>query len=173
MNFYNQKVLHGFLIALAFFVFIAPAAWNGFPLVFTDSLSYLTSGVDLVAPVDRPIFYGLFIRSFNVIFDLWGAVFVQAALVMYLLIRLSDVLFPSLSKTSSISWLILVGLLTFAPWFVGQLSADIFTACLFLTMIILALTSHRHPFLNSILMCILLILEVCVHSGNLIIGLLI
>jgi len=170
VNLNNPKVLGSFLVVLAFFIFITPALWNGFPLIFTDSLSYLTSGVDIVAPVDRPIFYGLFIRTFNIIFDLWGAVLIQAVLVMYLLLKLSDILFPKIPKIYSIFWLILVGLLTSASWFISQLSADIFTACLFLSMIILALTSSHQSLLNDLFMSALLILEVCMHSGNLIIG---
>lgn len=149
---------------------MAPALWNGFPLIFTDSLSYLTSGVELVAPVDRPIFYGLFIRLSNLILDLWGLIFLQSALVIFLLLNLAGSIFPNLSRRVTLLWICIVGLTTSVPWFVSQISADIFTSCLFMTMIILALNCERNSFRNIIFLGGLLILEVCMHSGNLMIG---
>jgi hypothetical protein len=160
-----------FLLAVIFLIFMAPAIWNGFPLIFTDSLSYLTSGVELVAPVDRPIFYGLFIRISNLLIDLWGLVLLQTTLVIYLLLRLADSLFPDLSKKIVLLWIIAVGIMTSAPWFVSQISADIFTSCLFLTIIILALICERASLGNIILLGGLMIFEICMHSANLLIGL--
>lgn len=149
---------------------MAPAIWNGFPLIFTDSLSYLTSSVELVAPVDRPIFYGLFIRISNFILDLWAVVFLQAALVIFVLYRLADSLFPNLSKKMVLLWVGVVGLMTSAPWFVSQISADIFTSCLFLTMIILALVCKRTSWWNIAFLGGLIIFEICMHSANLLIA---
>lgn len=150
--------------------FMAPAIWNGFPLIFTDSLSYLHSGVELVAPVDRPIFYGLFTRLSNLILDLWGLLFLQSVLVIFLLLKFAKTLFPNLSTKNSLIWLYLIGLTTSVPWFISQISADIFTSCLFLTMIILALICERATFRNILFLAVLMIAELCMHSGNLIIG---
>jgi hypothetical protein len=94
---------------------MTPAIWNGFPLIFTDSLSYLHSGVELVAPVDRPIFYGLFTRLSNLILDLWGLLFLQSVLVIFLLLKLASALFPNLSIKNSLIWLYLIGLTTSVP----------------------------------------------------------
>jgi hypothetical protein len=48
------------------------AIYNGYPLVYSDTSTYLASGFELQTPVDRPITYGLFIRltSLNG-FSLW------------------------------------------------------------------------------------------------------
>jgi hypothetical protein len=110
---------------------MAPALWNGFPLIFTESLSYLASGIKWLAPVDRPIFYGLFTRLSNLIIELWGLVILQTALVIYLLFRLANSLFPDLAKKIVLLWIIAVGVTTSAPWFVSQISADIFTRVVF------------------------------------------
>ena len=159
-----------FLLVVALGVFMAPVLWNGFPLLFTDSLSYLTSGVDLVAPVDRLIFYGLYIRLTNLLGDLWSALVFQAVLVIFLLLKLAKTVFPNLSKAVAILWVIAVGLLSSASWFVGQMSPDIFTACLFLTMMIWALSYEHSSILNTLLLGSLMILECCMHSGNIFIG---
>jgi hypothetical protein len=155
---------------MAFLIFMAPALWNGFPLIFTDSLAYLTSGVELVAPVDRPIFYGLFIRLSNLILELWGLVFLQSALVIFLLMKLAGSIFPYLPKRISLLWICLIGVTTSVPWFVSQISADIFTSCLFLTMIVLTLNCEKDSYRKIIFLMVLLILEICMHSGNLMIG---
>ncbi|MCE7530519.1 hypothetical protein [Polynucleobacter sp. IMCC 29146] len=167
----NHHRLQNFILLLVTFsIFTAPATWNGFPLIFTDSLTYLVSGIDLVAPVDKPIFYGLFIRISNLILDFWGLVIFQSALVIFLLLKLASSLFPNLSQRISLLWICLTGMMTSVPWFVGQISADIFTSCLFLTIIILALNCERASYGNIILLGGLMILNICMHSGNLMIG---
>ena len=168
MKFY--KLQNFILFGIVSIIFMTPAIWNGFPLIFTDSLSYLHSGVELVAPVDRPIFYGLFTRLSNLILDLWGLLFLQSVLVIFLLLKLASILFPDLSIKNSLIWLYLIGLTTSVPWFISQISADIFISCLFLTMVILALVCERASFGNIIFLAGLMILEICMHSGNLIIG---
>lgn len=170
LSFDRKKLLNIFLLALAFLSLVWPAIWNGFPFIFTDSLSYLTSGVELLAPVDRPIFYGLFIRISLLFTEIWGLVFFQAAIVIYLLQRLVNALLPDLPQKNDLLWIILVGLCTSAPWFVGQVSADIFTSCLFLAMIILLLTCKQATSGSIAFLGGVIVLAICMHSGNLIIG---
>lgn len=155
---------------MAFSIFMAPAIWNGFPLIFTDSLSYLTSGIELVASVDRPIFYGIFTRLSNLIFEIWGLIFLQSALVIFLLLKFADTISPDLSKGVILIWICLIGLMTSVPWFTSQISADIFTACLFLTMTILALKCEKISTKNAVFLGGLIVFEVSMHSGNLMIG---
>jgi len=120
----NNQIL---IILFGSIVFLLPAIWNGFPFIFTDSLSYITSGIDLVAPFDRPIFYGLFIRSTGLIMKVWGAVIIQSILLIILLLRLSNILFPQIPEKYLYIWLSSTSFLTCVPWFAGQVSPDIFT----------------------------------------------
>lgn len=172
LNLRVSSLKNCFLLTLAFASFMLPALWNGFPFIFTDSLSYLSSGIYFQAPVDRPIFYGFFTRASNFIFEIWGLVLLQAAMVIYLLVRLSSELLPELPRAKVLIWIILTGLLTSVPWFVGQISADIFTACLFLTMILLLLALESASLRSVLMLAGMLILEICMHSGNIAIGLL-
>ena len=149
---------------------VLPSILNGFPFIFTDTLSYITSGIDLIAPLDRPIFYGLLIRLANRLIQLWGIVFFQAALLAFLLQRLACVLFPNLSKLYLCFWLIFIASLTAAPWFVGQISPDIFTSILFLVLIIWALTYEGSGRLNTFFIGVLITTAICVHSSNLLVG---
>lgn len=157
------------LVFFGAFIFLLPAIWNGFPFIFTDTLSYMVSGFDLIAPPDRPIFYGIYVRVANLFFDVWGEVICQAILLSFLLIKFAKKLFPSLSLLSLYLWLLLIAIFTSAPWFVGQISPDIFSAILFLALMIWALSYNEASIFESVLVCSVLILSICVHSSNLLI----
>ena len=75
------------LLALAL---LWPAAWNGMPLLFSDSLDYLDTARDLSAPRIRPPLYGLLIAPLVASGGTWAVVLVQAmalALPLLLLVR--------------------------------------------------------------------------------------
>ena len=165
----NTQIL---IIIFGSIAFLMPAIWNGFPFIFTDSLSYITSGMDLLAPPDRPIFYGLLIRATGMLTKIWGVVIFQSILLTYFLLILSKILFPRIPKIYLYLWISLIAFLTPLPWFVGQISPDIFTSVLFLSLIVFALTYKEINGLNSIFIAAVITLSVCVHSSNLIIGIL-
>ena len=52
---------------LSAFILIIPAFYNGFPLVYSDTGAYISSGMELIFPIDRPITYGLFMRLCSLI----------------------------------------------------------------------------------------------------------
>ena len=164
----EQSVQWG-VVLFGAFVFLIPAIWNGFPFIFTDSLSYIISGIDLIAPPDRPIFYGIFIRITNLVMNLWGSVICQAILLSVLLVKLAKKLFPSLNAIGLMLWLVFIAIFTAAPWFIGQISPDIFSAILFLALAIWVIAFKEANILDSILICLMLILSICVHSSNLLI----
>src|SRR5438105_2339930 len=78
----NKPVLREAVVtALGVLLIMVPALVNGFPLVFSDTGTYLRSAFEGVVPADRPYWYGGFIRlaSFN---GAWimGVVVTQALL---------------------------------------------------------------------------------------------
>lgn len=157
------------LVFFGTLIFLVPAIWNGFPFIFTDTLSYMVSGIDLIAPPDRPIFYGIYIRITNLFFDLWGGVICQAALLSLLLVKFVKKLFPSLSVLSLCLWLIFITFFTTAPWFVGQISPDIFSSILFLALMFWVVSYKEENTIDLVIVCSTLILSICVHSSNLLI----
>lgn len=163
----NNQIL---IILFGSIVFLLPVMWNGFPFVFTDSLSYITSGMDLLAPPDRPIFYGLLIRATGVPIKIWGVVIFQAILLSYFLLVFSNALFPKIHEKYLYLWILIITTLTSLPWFVGQISPDIFSSILYLALIVYALTYKHISDLNAFFIAAVIILSICVHSANLIIG---
>jgi hypothetical protein len=58
----KQKTKQIVALFLSAFVLMFFALSDNFPIVTSDSGTYISSGFTLHAPQDRPIFYGLFIR---------------------------------------------------------------------------------------------------------------
>lgn len=121
-------------------LFIIAGIYNGYPLVYSDTSTYLSSGFELETPADRPITYGLFIRltSLNGL-SLWTTVFFQSLLLTYLLYKVLIVLkIKSATLKTSIVVLICV-FTTGISWTSSQLIADVFTPMLILVWLLLCL----------------------------------
>lgn len=120
------------------------AIWNGYPIVYSDSSSYLVSGFNLETLIDRPITYGLFIRvtSLNG-WSLWTVIMVQSLLLAYV----AGLTLKWLGQANAWYRTFIIGgtaLLTGLPFLCGQLITDVFTPILVLTLFLL-LFAHDLP----------------------------
>jgi hypothetical protein len=110
-----------------------PAAWNGYPLVFSDTGTYLTQAIEHHLGWDRPAFYSLAIFPLHMTLSTWPVIAAQALLAATVLHLLRRVLL----RAASSWWLVpLCGVLAVAsaaPWFVAQLMPDLFTPLLVVT----------------------------------------
>lgn len=152
------------------FVLLAAAFYNGYPLVFSDSGTYIGSGFEGKIPFDRPIVYGLFLRHASLAVTLWLPIMVQCFLMAWLLRLL---LKPWLSEHFTAKYLmILVVLSAITPlsWYACQLMPDIFTS---LTLLIIALTLTRLDLSRSLLIMLGVLYVFCclVHFSHLFLGL--
>ncbi len=75
-----KRVIYIFLGA---FLLCQMAFYNMFPLTYSDTGTYITSGFAVKVPVDRPLLYGLFVRHTSLFETLWAAIFCQALIVSY------------------------------------------------------------------------------------------
>ncbi len=103
---------------------MAPALWNGFPLIFPDTGGYLTRPIEGALGMGRSALYGLFLYA-GVPLSFWPNAILQSALVVWLM-----VLTLRVNKLGGRPWLALgiVTMLTVCtslPWFAGQLMPDI------------------------------------------------
>lgn len=125
----------GFCLVAASLMWVA--LWNGYPLVYSDTSTYLSSGFVLDTPIDRPITYGLFIRlvSLNGT-TLWLVAIVQATLLAYLLRRF---LFEAgvESEMKRLGLIAFTAAMTGLPFSAGQLITDVFTPILFVVLYLL------------------------------------
>ena len=127
-------------LPLAALLLLLPALFNGYPLVYSDTGTYLTSGFQLGVPADRPIAYGLFCRiaSLNG-HTLWGPIVVQALLMALILWS------GWRNAVGDRRWghfVVAIGVLSVCTgmgWYVGRLLPDAFTPLLVLASIELLL----------------------------------
>ncbi|GAA4503405.1 hypothetical protein GCM10023172_28160 [Hymenobacter ginsengisoli] len=115
---------------LAGLVLLHAALYNGFPLVTSDTGTYLVSALELKVPIDRPVTYGLFVRFTSLWgWSVWGAVFGQCLLLGVLLLRYIREFAPRLTHPAGrLALLVLAMWATGVSWFSSQLMPDIFTA---------------------------------------------
>ena len=106
----------------------AAAIWNGYPLVYSDSGTYLHAFIARSNPPDRPIFYSVFAGLLHWQTSTWPIVAMQALIVVAILALTLRTLLP---QSSHGLLLTIVGLLTLTsslPWYTGQIMPDIFAA---------------------------------------------
>jgi hypothetical protein len=121
----------------AMLMLMAPALWNGFPLLQYDTGGYLARWYEGTLEVSRSTVYGLFLNLLTWP-DFWPVVVTQSALtvwILWLVLRAHGLGLRAL--------LVIVGalsILTTLPWITGQLLTDVFAG---LSVLALYLMVHR------------------------------
>jgi hypothetical protein len=113
------------------------ALYNGFPLVYNDTGTYLWSGGTLSLPSDRPVFYGLFLRAAFVKFSVWLPALLQCLLSSWLVVLTVEKARPATGSAARVFLGLLLAFGTALPWFSGQLMADVFAGWLALSLYLL------------------------------------
>lgn len=135
----RARVIDAGCVILCALIVLVPTIWNGFPFVYSDTGTYLRSAFEGYVPIDRPYWYGLFVRlaSANAS-TLWGVVSAQALLCSLYLLRSSRLFFDA----PGARWVTLIGTmvlsaLTSLGWYAGQLIPDVFTGIGLLAVLLL------------------------------------
>lgn len=158
-----KKILFYIVGACALLI---PAFYNGYPLVYSDTGSYIFGGMDLVLPQDRPILYGLFVRLFSLGFSLWLVIFTQALIVFYVLWQTFKLAAkPTFSKGFFIISIALLSWFTGLGWYTSQLMPDIFTVVT-LGAIVMLLFSKKHSLIENIIFSVILAFSMNTHFSN-------
>ncbi|MFI5311923.1 MAG: hypothetical protein ACHQQ3_11855 [Gemmatimonadales bacterium] len=134
------------LLAIGSLILSIPAFWNGFPLVFYDSSSYIADAIQGHAFWARSPVYSVFILMLHRRLSLWPVVLVQGALVTYLLYLTTRVVLGRVAPLRFTMLLVLLAALTSLPWHSGQIMADIFTPMVILGCFLLGVAQDRLSF---------------------------
>lgn len=135
MHISDKRLINALIFLFCVVLFLFPAFYNGFPLVTSDTGTYIDSGFKMVVPDDRPICYGIFILLTSLKISLWGPLFAQSILLvffLYLVVR-------HLTKDNYSHYMLLALVLatvmgTSAGWNCSQLMADSVTPILLLAV---------------------------------------
>jgi drug/metabolite transporter superfamily protein YnfA len=116
-----------------------PALWNRYPIVFSDTGTYLSQAVHHYLGWDRPLFYSVFIWPLHLGLTTWPVVLVQSALTVLVLdltrraLGVSRWWLPPLTAFLAVT--------TSLPWIVSELMPDLFTPLLILLLSLLIVSS--------------------------------
>jgi hypothetical protein len=132
-------------VVLAVPLLLWPALWNGYPIVFADTGTYLSQAIHHYAGWDRPVFYSLFMLPLHATVTVWPVVIMQALIAAYVLHLVCRVLLPTLPAALFVAGVAALSLLTWLPWLVSELMPDLFTPLLVLLLVVLAWCPERVP----------------------------
>jgi hypothetical protein len=103
---------------------IAPALWNGFPLIFPDTGGYLTRPLEGTLDMGRSAFYGLFLDG-GIPFAFWPNVLAQAALIAWLIVLMLRAHGLGGRPWLALGVVALLSVSTSLAWVTAQLMPDI------------------------------------------------
>ncbi len=162
MNYLKSVVV----LIIGMFLLLSPALYNGYPLVYSDTGTYIFSGMEFTIPLDRPIAYGLFIRyaSLNGL-SLWPVVMVQSIIGAYLLYQIVRLFAFRHVRLIYLMVVAFLAYFTSIGWYSSQLMPDIFTAYVILSGFLLLY--HPPSLTHKIALSIIMVIGLSVHFSNL------
>jgi hypothetical protein len=116
---------------------LAPALWNGFPLIFADTGGYLQRPFAGTLELGRSALYGAFLAA-AIRLEFWPNVLAQAALTIWIIVLTLRTHLRAVRPATAL--LVVLGLagLTSLPWTVSQLMPDVFVPLAALALHLLA-----------------------------------
>jgi hypothetical protein len=123
------------------FITAAALLWvailNGFPILYSDTGTYLAIGSKFVLTYDRPITYGLLIAPFYYLAGLWLVVIFQALLTAWIVALAIRSVIGRTDLAVTLLCSAVLAAFSSLPWFAGQIMPDLFTGLLPLLIFLL------------------------------------
>lgn len=153
-------------IILAATLLLWPAFWNGYPLVFSDTGTYLSQAIERYAGWDRPVFYSVFLLALHLTLTTWPAIVVQALLVAYVLHLLQRTLVPERPTWWLLPLTFTIAFATALPWFAAQLMPDVFTGVLVIVISLLIFVPQRLSTREQVWLVALAAFSIAAHQSH-------
>ncbi len=143
-----------------------PAIWNGYPLVFSDTGTYLSQAVEHHLGWDRPVFYSFFLLPLHATITTWPAIMVQALLVVWTLhLALRCFVGPG-SPLRLLVLCALLSLTTSLPWVTAQLMPDWTTGLLTIVLALLVVVPERMRWREGLVLAAFAAGLIAMHQSN-------
>lgn len=149
---------------------LAPALWNGFPIIFYDTGAYLLEGVGRVFLAERAPVYSLFLDYGGAATSLWLIAIIQAALAAFVMVETARACVPHLPLAGFIGIVCVLVIATGLPWYAGQIEPDCFAALVVLSLYLLAFHASSLGRWRGIAIAAVTVLAVAVHPSHLLLG---
>jgi hypothetical protein len=154
-----------FWTAVIFVLLMIPGIYNAFPIVTSDSGTYIGSGLQGWVPIDRPLTYGLFVAFFSFKQSLWYPIIVQNIILAFLLFKIYEHFLAEVKNKMMYFFITLfICTVTGIGWFSAQLMPDIFVGIGFLSLILLLLKPLKK--VEKIVLAIFYLLALATHNSH-------
>lgn len=146
-----------------------PALVNGYPLLYSDSGTYIVAGFLDFVPVDRPYFYSWFVRHTSMGFTLWFTLIAQSLLLFYAT-RMTLKYVLTISQPFFYACLLAIGLsfVTGLAHNNSQIIADAFSPIALLCFSVL-LAAKYIPKGHKFFLTLIFLFSLSVHNSHLLI----
>jgi hypothetical protein len=124
-------------ILLLLLALIAPALWNGFPLIFADTGGYVLRPFEGTLAYGRSALYGAFLAS-GISLEFWPNILLQAGLAIWIIALTLRTHLGELRLGTLLLVVLGLGCLTSLPWTASQLMPDVFVLLAALALHLLA-----------------------------------
>jgi hypothetical protein len=160
---FSDRIIFPFVAIL---LLIWPLFYNAYPLFYADSGSYILSSIHLEIPLERPLFYGFFLRITTMQAVMWIAIIVQGIISFWIINKTLEVVFPAIKVTFKYVVFLLLAFITGLPWYTAQVMPDLFTALS--ALVIFLIFADQSPRLRTqIWYHLLLFFMIGTHYSNL------
>jgi hypothetical protein len=166
--FKSSRTLNVLAILLGGVLFIWPALWNGYPLLYSDTHVFITQPMPGFFNWDKPFIYGPWMLPFHAWQSLWGVVLVQGILISQL-VWFTQQVFGVPSPLRHLVVCLILSVLTGASWFVSLLMPDIFSGMVVLSIFILGFSKQLTKTM-IVWVSLLGALAIAVHLSHLVIA---
>jgi hypothetical protein len=124
---FASSLAGGALLAATVALLLAPALWNGFPLVYFDSEDYVTMAFTWQPIIWRTMPYALIVATARGFGSLWAPILLQALITAWVLHEFVSAFVPRRRPAVLFALALVLTLFTGLPWVTSQLLADAFT----------------------------------------------
>jgi hypothetical protein len=144
--------------------------WNGFPLVFDDTGTYLASWIDRSVPWDRPVFYGVFLALVGKDASLYAVVLVQSLMVTYVIVIFHRALCERDDALAGLLPLSVLALATPLPWLTSWLIPDFPAGLTVLIPFMLVFLRDKLDRATVLILALILYFSMLTHTGTFVVS---
>jgi hypothetical protein len=162
----RDRALWALALIVCVLLLLAPALWNGFPLLQYDTGGYLARWYEGTLVPSRAVVYGLILNA-GVPLGFWPVLLLQSALTIWVI-----ALTLRSAGLGGRPWLLLaiiaaLSVGTTLPWLTALLLTDIFAGLSVLALYLLLLRSEALTRLERIALMLLMAVSAATHSATL------
>ena len=156
---------HGLTFVLVVVLLMAPAIWNGFPLIYYDSEDYVEMAFTFQPIVWRIMTYGMMCSAARAFGTLWAMPLLHAVLVTWVL---HEAVMGFIGRWRHRVFLgvgLALVLFTGLPWVSSQVLADVFAGTSVLGVAFLAFGEGQQRW-RRVALTVITALSICVHMSH-------